>query len=412
MKVLLLQDGEWRKKGPHQQHHLMELLSLRGHQIRVIGFDQLWREEKGNTISNRVVAEDISRFYDGARVTFIRPFFLKMPIIDYITYFFSSQIEVKRQISEFDPDVVIGFSAIISNLWGVVYAKKRHIPYIYYWFDIVHKLNVPRPFGPVAFLLEKIIIRKSTAILVINEALKDYIINFGADPSITKVITGGIDRNVFNPERFSHNKIREIREEFGFKEDDIVLFFMGWIYEFSGLEQVIIELCKSGESASKLKLLIVGEGDHYQRLRSLVEKYGLGNQVIMTGKRPYKDIPKLISASDICLLPAIDNEVMRYIVPIKMYEYLAMLKPVISTELQGIIKEFGYDNGVVYILTPEEVITKAMELTMDDITSNSINASKFIDKYGWDSIIEDFEKYLKELIKSHSIESRGEVRDL
>jgi hypothetical protein len=47
MKILLLQDAEWRKKGPHQQHHLMELLSLRGHEIMVIGFDQLWREEYG-----------------------------------------------------------------------------------------------------------------------------------------------------------------------------------------------------------------------------------------------------------------------------------------------------------------------------------------------------------------------------
>ena len=34
------------KKGPHQQHHLMEKLSIKGFEILVICFDQLWYEEK------------------------------------------------------------------------------------------------------------------------------------------------------------------------------------------------------------------------------------------------------------------------------------------------------------------------------------------------------------------------------
>jgi glycosyltransferase involved in cell wall biosynthesis len=375
----------------------MELLSLRGHQIRVIGFDQLWREEKGSIISDRIVDEDISRFYDGAKVTFIRPFFLKIPLIDYITYLFSSWIEVKRQISDFEPDVIIGFSSIISNLWGAIYAKGEHIPYIYYWYDIVHTLNVPKPFGLIAILIEKIIIRRSTAILVINEALKDYIIEFGADPSITEVIPGGIDQKRFNPDKFDSKKIRS---EFGFGDGDLVLFFMGWIYKFSGLDRVIIELYNSGEAASKIKLLIVGEGDYYQRLRSLVQEYSLEDRVIMTGKRPYEDIPGLIAASDICLLPAVDNEIMRYIVPIKMYEYLSMNKPVISTELQGILKEFGYNSGVIYIINPEDAIKKVLGLTNEDITDNSIKARLFIDKYGWDSIIDKFEIFLSSVLNS------------
>lgn len=398
MRILLLQDAEWRKKGPHHQHHLMELLSRRGHKIKVIGFDQLWREEKNGIVSKRVVDKDIARFYVGAKVTFIKPFFLKIPIIDYITYLFSSQIEVKKQISDFRPDVVIGFSSIISNLWGAVYANNKHIPYIYYWYDIVHTLNVPKPFSLIAILIEKIIISRSTSIVVINEALKDYIISFGADPLITEVISGGIDHNRFNPTKFDR---KSIRREFGFDDADLVLFFMGWIYEFSGMDRVVIELSKfKKKSASKIKVLIVGEGDYYHKLKALINNYHMEDRVIMTGKRPYEDIPGLIAASDICLLPAIDNEIMRHIVPIKMYEYLAMQKPVISTELPGILKEFGYNNGVIYIRHPEEAIAKALELTPEDIMNNSDRAKKFISYYNWDYIIDEFESHLNRLINS------------
>ena len=39
MKILLAQESNWLKRNPHQQHHLMERLSLRGHEIVVIECD-------------------------------------------------------------------------------------------------------------------------------------------------------------------------------------------------------------------------------------------------------------------------------------------------------------------------------------------------------------------------------------
>ena len=47
MKILVVQESDWIKRNPHQQHHLMERLSLRGHQVRVIDYPIEWKEEKG-----------------------------------------------------------------------------------------------------------------------------------------------------------------------------------------------------------------------------------------------------------------------------------------------------------------------------------------------------------------------------
>jgi len=100
--------------------------------------------------------------------------------------------------------------------------------------------------------------------------------------------------------------------------------------------------------------------------------------------------------SDMSLLLAYDNEVMRNIVPIKMCEYMASGKPVISTSLPGIMKEFGYDNGVTYVDQPAEVLKKAIELCNDDgsIREQGARARRFVEKYSWDKITDEFQDIL------------------
>ena len=39
MKILLVQESDWLKRNPHQQHHLMKRLSLRGHEVAVIDYN-------------------------------------------------------------------------------------------------------------------------------------------------------------------------------------------------------------------------------------------------------------------------------------------------------------------------------------------------------------------------------------
>ena len=93
----------------------------------------------------------------------------------------------------------------------------------------------------------------------------------------------------------------------------------------------------------------MGDGDALEELQRMRTDLGLQNCVTLAGKQPYERIPEFIAASDVCLLPAQNNKIMCDIVPIKMYEYMAMGKPVIATRLPGIFKEFGSDNGVLWI---------------------------------------------------------------
>jgi glycosyltransferase involved in cell wall biosynthesis len=395
MKILLVQESDWLKKGPHQQHQLADRLSLRGHQIRAIDYEILWRTQgKRGLYSRRQVFNNIAKSCHGAKVTVIRPGIVKVPSLDYASLVFTHRKEIERQIREFSPDVIIGFSILNSYLVAKA-ARRNAIPFIYYWIDVLHRLIPFKPFQPLGRILEGKTLQQADKVLVINDKLKDYVTKIGASAKRTQVLRAGIDIEQFNPQQNGS----PVRKQYGLKKNDLVLFFMGWLYNFSGLKEVALQVAETKDD--RLKLLVVGEGDAYDELRQIKQKYNLKQRLILTGKKPYQQMPAFIAASDICLLPAYpDEKIMQDIVPIKMYEYMAMAKPVVSTRLPGVIREFGEGNGVVYVSQPEDAIKKASQLTRDGSQKRlGARARRFVEQYSWDNITDEFEKILKEVVK-------------
>ena len=397
MKILIIQESDWLKRGPHQQHQLADRLSLRGHQIRVIDYEILWREQgKRGLYSERQIFEDVWKISPSARVVVIRPGIIKIPLIDYVSVAFTHDKEVSRQIEEFKPDAIVGFG-ILNSCIALRKAKRVNIPFIYYWIDVLHRLIPFKALQFVGQIVENRVLKRADRVLIINDTLKDYVIKSGAPPMVTHVIRAGIDLERFKPSA----GISNIRQQYGLKKTDTVLFFMGWLYHFSGLKEVAQGLAK--ETKRNLKLLIVGEGDAFEDLKQIKEKYNLQDRIILAGQRPYTEMPSFIAASDICLLPAYPWEkVMQDIVPIKLYEYMAMGKPVISTRLPGVMREFGKDNGVVYVDAPADAIVKAKSLVKDGkIGKLGDKARKFVQKYSWDNITDEFEKVIEEVIEEN-----------
>jgi glycosyltransferase involved in cell wall biosynthesis len=396
VKILLVQDTDWLLRGPHQQHHLIERLSLKGHQVRVIDYELLWKTQgKRELRSKRQVFDNVSRFYDGAKIMLIRPGIVKIPWLDYVSSLFSYRKEIRHQTKEFCPDVIIGLG-ILSTYLAIIAARKNNIAFVYYWIDVLHRLIPFKLFHPIARSLESKTLRQADKVLAINEKLKDYVNGLGAPPERTHVLGAGIDIQRFDP----LTKGDTLRQQYGLAKEDIVLFFMGWLYQFSGLKEVASQLARIDNP--NLKLLIVGEGDAYEALQQIREKHNLKDRIILTGKRPYQEIPEFIAASNICLLPSYpDEKIMQDIVPIKMYEYMAMRKPVVATRLPGVMREFGDDNGVVYVDKPEDAVARARELIQSGkIEELGQKARSFVERYSWDNITDEFEKILKDTVES------------
>ncbi len=395
MKILITQETDWLKRNPLQQHHLAEMLSLRGHEIRVIDYELLWRQQsKKERYSRREVFQNVSKIYSGGQVTVIRPGIIKMPWLEYVSLIVTHRKEIQRQIKEFKPDVIVGFG-ILNSYLAVKAAKKNNIPFVYHWLDVLHWLIPFKPFQPIGQMIESKTLRQTDRVIVVSDKLKDFVTKLGASPERVEIVKPGISLQQFNPSVSG----TDVRKQYKINKDNTVLFFMGWLYHFSGLKEVAMEMARTKDN--NVKLLIVGEGDAFDDLKQIQEQYKLEDRLILTGRKPYNEIPGFIAASDICLLPAYPAEkIMHDGLPAKIYEYMAMQKPMISTKLPGVMKEFGQDNGVVYIDQPADVIVKANELVHNNqLAELGARARRFVESYSWDKITDQFERILTEVIK-------------
>ncbi len=401
MKILVVQESDWIKRNPHQQHHLMELLGLRDHEIRVIDYEVDWKidkKENGSKIkSDRQVFEHYKKVYNTDNVTVIRPPLIKIPVLNYLSILHYHKKEIKRQIDEFQPDIIVGFGILNANIASRI-AKRKKIPFVYYFIDVLHQLIPEKHFRGLGKQITKNTIKNASYVLTINRKLNETAVELGANPHKMGIIGAGINLKQFDYKKHGGFKIRK---HFNIRNDDVVLFFMGFLYNFAGLKELAIELGKNKEKYPKIKLLIVGDGDALEALKLIQKKYHLEGQMILTGRQKYSIIPDLIGASDICILPAYQDEIiMQDIVPIKLYEYMAMKKPVIATKLPGLVAEFGERNGLVYINRPEEVLDVVQKRfkSKREIVRVGSAGFNFVENNDWRKLTLQFEGILEDLI--------------
>ena len=205
MNILVVQDTDWLIRGPHQNHHLMERLAKRGNNIRVIDFEILWREQTTKEIiSKRKVYRNVHKLPDGGNITVIRPRIIKIPFLEYLSLIITHRREIKRQIKEFKPDIILGWGILNTNI-AMNLAKKNNIPFIYYIIDELFRLVPQKYFWSLAKIIERQNMKGAISTLAINEYLREYTIQMGASRKNTSVIRTGVDLERYNPNK-SGNK--------------------------------------------------------------------------------------------------------------------------------------------------------------------------------------------------------------
>jgi len=250
-------------------------------------------------------------------------------------------------------------------------------------------------FRGLARIVEQSNLRRASLVLSINQALRDYAVAMGASPGKSRVLPAGVDLERY----LSVANGSEIRKRHGLRPEDLVLFFMGWVYPFSGLREVALRMVGGEGREDHVKLLVVGKGEFWNELLQLSKAASAENRIKVVDFRPYSEMPSYLAAADICLLPAHNVPTMRNIVPIKMYEYLAAGRPVIATRLPGLAEEFGEANGVVYVNGPLEVLPKASELARQgNLRKLGELGRAFASENDWTKITDTFESYLKDIV--------------
>jgi glycosyltransferase involved in cell wall biosynthesis len=200
-------------------------------------------------------------------------------------------------------------------------------------------------------ILDRILAFLSTKIIAISNAVKQRLY-WIKDSKKVEVIYNGVDLNEF---RFGIDG-SQIRREFNISEKDILIGTVGQLIPWKG-HRYLLEAAKIvKERASNIKFLIVGdevpEGSGYRKeLEGFSLKLGLKEDVIFTGFR--EDIPDVMAAIDIFVLPSINEPFGRVII-----EAMAMGKPVVATNSGG-VPEIVVDGEIGYIVPIKDAMALA-----------------------------------------------------
>jgi glycosyltransferase involved in cell wall biosynthesis len=179
--------------------------------------------------------------------------------------------------------------------------------------------------------------------IVVSNALRDKLINNHSIPH-QKVITiyNGIEVNEYQAQVFTQST-RRIRKEFDIENGEFIIGAIGRMVWQKGLEYFIQSIPKMISSIPKARIVLVGDGPLTNDLESLCLKLGVRDKVIFTGFR--SDIREILSAIDLLVIPSLAEGF-----PMITLEAMAMEKPVIATNIDGISEQIT--DGKTGILVP------------------------------------------------------------
>ena len=83
--------------------------------------------------------------------------------------------------------------------------------------------------------------------------------------------------------------------------------------------------------------VLVGGKDDYMKNKLILVEFAERKNVYLLGKKSYEDLPGYLKAFDVCLIPFRRDDLFSLSCsPLKLYEYLATGKPIVSTNLAGV----------------------------------------------------------------------------
>ncbi|MCA9247645.1 MAG: glycosyltransferase family 4 protein [Planctomycetales bacterium] len=225
-------------------------------------------------------------------------------------------------------------------------------------------------------------IRRADAAFGVTKQVKQAIDQY-LDASRSRTIANGVDTDTFNPERIDSTGLRR---DLGL-EGKTVLGVIGSYKPWHGLETTIELIEKLTQHDSKYHLLIIGQGPMYEPIGRAIRERNLDSYVTRLGQITHDQVPQHLGLFDFAVMTYADTPGF-YMSPLKMYEYLAMGIPVVTSDVGDLREtiEDGVTGLLVHPPTAENFATAILEIekSPERLASIRANARKLaVEKLSW-----------------------------
>ncbi len=252
-----------------------------------------------------------------------------------------------------NPNVAIGtsptFFAAMAAAWT---GRQKKIPFIMeirdLWPAIFVELGVLRNHRVIGWLerWEQALYRIATRIVTVTEALRQNLIKRGVPGNKVVTIRNGADVAFWHP----IEQPVELSRRLGLEDRFVVLYIGG-----HGISHALGSVLKSADHLKnhpQVQFVFVGEGAEKEKLKSEARHARLEN-VQFLEPVDKQGVKEFYALADVCLVLLRDIPLFGAFIPSKMFEMLAMERPIIGS-VRGESADILRQSGGARVVEPED----------------------------------------------------------
>lgn len=308
-------------------------------------------------------------------------------LLNYFSFVLSSILvglfKIKRQdiILCESPPLFLGITGLILKLSK---GAKLVFNVSDLWPESAEKLGIIKSklLLKLSYNLESLLYRKSVLVTCQTQGIVKNIIN--RFPKVTTYwLPNGIDFKYHK----TNSVINKLRARLNLSKNDFVLVYAGVMGYAQGLETVIVA-AEALKAQSEIKFLLIGDGPEKTKLIKLAQNKELRNLVFLPHK-PRNEVLRIISACDSYIVPLKKNELFMSAIPSKLFEPLAMGKPILLG-VDGEARQLFIERGNCGLFFEPE---NAAELTQCiNVLVNNKSLAKEMGEKGRQFVTEHFDR--------------------
>ncbi len=397
MRILITSIVDLRRTSTNRLHHFVRHL-VRNHSVTVLSLNDYWKAgHPGIELYTRDFADVLSqvdmRYLSNRKLS---------PILQELFSAFSlGRILEAMDYRSFH--VHFNYNTLVSGYFVARRLERAGINTVYDMADDLPGMvgispQIPSLLRPIARFVARQMLARSTGmaaeVTCITEELRQP---YSGAASKWKLLPNGVDTRLFAP-----STDKQARQMLGLG-DAFVVGFVGGLREWVDFGPVFSAISRLNSKKQDIRMLIVGGEGRLEETRKLAREHRIADRVIFTGIVPYSQVPQYISGMDVCLIPFDSSSVSQGALPVKLFEYMACERPVITTRLKAI--EETLQDKVLYASGSREYEARIAELISSPELRDKLGRAgrKLVEQhYDWAAIGAKLEQVLEQVARKHT----------
>jgi glycosyltransferase involved in cell wall biosynthesis len=252
----------------------------------------------------------------------------------------------------------------------VLLARWRKLPVILEVNDSAAVERVrPLFFKSLAMVIERWVFRRANGLVFVSSVFRDRAIEVHGHIAPTIVSPNAANIAQFT---FTQSQRDEARRKWGL-EGHVVCGYLGAFVPWHAIDQFVYRIADRLAAAPHLKLLLVGDGAKFDEVKAFVADKGLQEQVILVGRVPHDQVPGLLAAMDMAILPSAGD----YTSPVKLFEFMACGVPPIAPDFLPIreVLRPGETGWMFQAGNLDEAVSQVLARSRDEATLRQVGSA-------------------------------------